>query len=335
MKTLWPSLLAGASLMLVGAQPTLADGNVSICNSTECTEASSPWGWSHYADTRYPIVLAHGMAGFSRIGPLDYWYQIPQDLARNGADVYITQVASFESSEARGEQLLQQVEEIIAITGAEKVNLIGHSHGSQSIRYVAGVAPQLVASATAIGGPNTGSPVADLINDIRVSDAGEALQLGPLLSSVVNGFFSLVDTLSGESYEQDSLAGLASLTSEGTADFNARFPAGMPPASEPCAEGAAEANGVRYYSWSGTQVLTNVADVSDYGLGLTSLAFQGEPNDGLVGRCSSHLGTVIRDDYRMNHLDEVNQVLGLTYLFEANPRTVFRMHANRLKQAGL
>jgi pimeloyl-ACP methyl ester carboxylesterase len=33
----------------------------------------------------------------------------------------------FNSTEVRGEQLAQQVEEIIAITGKPKVNLIGHS----------------------------------------------------------------------------------------------------------------------------------------------------------------------------------------------------------------
>ena len=32
------------------------------------------------------------------------------------------------STEIRGEQTLQQVEEILAITGKAKVNLIGHSH---------------------------------------------------------------------------------------------------------------------------------------------------------------------------------------------------------------
>ena len=37
----------------------------------------------------------------------------------------------------------------------------------------------------------------------------------------------------------------------------------------------------------------------------------------------------------MNHLDEVNQLLGLTALFETNPKTVFRNHANRLKKKGL
>lgn len=58
-------------------------------------------------------------------------------------------------------------------------------------------------------------------------------------------------------------------------------------------------------------------------------------NDGFVGRCSNHLGKVIRDNYNMNHLDEVNQVIGLTALFETNPVVVFRSHANRLKKAGL
>ena len=101
-----------------------------------------------------------------------------------------------------------------------------------------------------------------------------------------------------------------------------------------CGEGAAVVNGIRYYSWSGTGILTNALDVSDAALALTSL-FYAEANDGLVGRCSSHLGTVIRDNYFQNHLDEVNQVLGLVSIFESNPTTLFRSHANRLKNAGL
>ena len=68
---------------------------------------------------------------------------------------------------------------------------------------------------------------------------------------------------------------------------------------------------------------------------LTSLAFGGEPNDGLVSSCSSHLGYVIKDNYWQNHLDEVNQVLGLVSLFETSPVTLFRQQANRLKNAGL
>ena len=101
-----------------------------------------------------------------------------------------------------------------------------------------------------------------------------------------------------------------------------------------CGEGAAVVNGVRYYSWSGTGILTNALDVSDAGMALTSF-FYGEANDGLVGRCSSHLGDVIRDNYFQNPLDEVNQILGLVSIFESNPVTLFRAHANRLKNLGL
>lgn len=40
---------------------------------------------------------------------------------------------------------------------------------------------------------------------------------------------------------------------------------------------------------------------------------------------------VIRDDYRMNHLDEVNQVLGLHDIWSTDPVTLYRQQANRLK----
>ena len=92
--------------------------------------------------------------------------------------------------------------------------------------------------------------------------------------------------------------------------------------------------GIRYYSWSGTGILTNALDVSDAALALSSF-FYPEANDGLVGKCSSHLGTVIRDNYFQNHLDEVNQILGLVSIFESSPPSLFRAHANRLKTAGL
>jgi triacylglycerol lipase len=44
---------------------------------------------------------------------------------------------------------------------------------------------------------------------------------------------------------------------------------------------------------------------------------------------------VLRNDYPWNHLDQVNQVLGLTRWFTPDPKAVLRAHANRLKNAGL
>lgn len=300
--------------------------------NTGCVTAGQIKATSTYAKTKYPIVLAHGMAAFNSIGPISSWYAIPEDLTKNGATVYSTKVSSFESSEVRGEQLLRQVRMIVAITPSGKVNLIGHSHGGQSVRYILGVAPQYVASVTTIASPHKGTPVADLIQG--VADTDRTKLLAPVFSTIVNGLGSFVGLVSGGGqYSQDSLAGLDSLTTKGSATFNARFPVGVPSAA--CNAGIAQHNGVRFYSWSGARPLTNPIDVSDAALAATNLAFLGESNDGLVGSCSSHFGTVIRDNYRMNHLDEVNHLFGLVSLLETNPVAVFRQHANRLKTANL
>ncbi|PAU85866.1 lipase [Pseudomonas sp. WN033] len=288
------------------------------------------FGSSNYTKTQYPIVLTHGMLGFDSLLGVDYWYGIPSALRKDGATVYVTEVSQLDTSEARGEQLLTQVEEIVAISGKPKVNLFGHSHGGPTIRYVAAVRPDLVASVTSIGAPHKGSATADFIRQVPEGSASEAI-----LAGIVNGLGALINFLSGSSSDtpQNSLGTLESLNSEGAARFNARFPQGVPTSA--CGEGDYVVNGVRYYSWSGTSPLTNVLDPSDLLLGATSLTFGFEANDGLVGRCSSRLGMVIRDNYRMNHLDEVNQTFGLTSIFETSPVSVYRQQANRLKNAGL
>ena len=290
---------------------------------------ASSWA-TGYTETKYPIVLVHGLFGFDNIGPVDYWYGIPSALRSDGARVYITQVAAANSTEVRGEQLLTQVKQILAVTGASKVNLIGHSHGGPTIRYVASIRPDLVASATSVGGVNRGSKVADVL--LGVAPAGSLSNT--VLVSISNGLAQVISFLSGKpTLSQDALAAANSLSTAGSLKFNAKFPEGVPTST--CGEGAYQARGVFYYSWSGSKPYTNFLDVIDPALALTSLAFAGEKNDGLVASCSTHLGKVIRDDYGMNHLDEVNQTIGLVNIFETNPVTLYRQHANRLKNQGL
>ena len=86
---------------------------------------------------------------------------MPEILEKDGAQVYVTQVANTNSTEKRGEDLILEVERVLALSGAAKVNLIGHSHGGPTVRYVASVRPDLVASVSTIGGVNKGTPVAD------------------------------------------------------------------------------------------------------------------------------------------------------------------------------
>ena len=89
--------------------------------------------------------------------------------------MFVTQVSAANSSDVRGEQLLAQVEQIVAITGSPKVNLIGHSQGALDVRYVAGVRPDLVASASTVGGVNKGAELADFL---QAKSAGRVVHAG-------------------------------------------------------------------------------------------------------------------------------------------------------------
>ncbi|WP_437492485.1 triacylglycerol lipase [Sorangium sp. So ce1014] len=282
-----------------------------------------------YAKTQYPIVLCHGMAGFKAMfGVVDYFGGVASTLRSGGAEVYATAVPQFDSTEARGEALLAQVEDIAARTGSGKVNLIGHSHGGLDVRYVAAVRPDLVASVTTIGAPHQGAELASYLQE-NLRDGGLAQGA---LSFLANSLGSVLSLLTGRSTPQDSIAAVRSLSAEGMREFNALYPAGLPDGR--CGEGPAEENGVRFFSWSGTGIVTSLLDPTDLSLGLISKLYS-ESNDGMVGRCSSHLGEVVRDDYGMNHLDEVNQLFGFINISGPNPKSVFRAHASRLKNVGL
>lgn len=292
--------------------------------------AISPATAGTYTQTKYPIVLVHGIFGFDNIGPVEYFYGIPSALRADGATVYLVQVSAANSHEVRGEQLLTQIKQILATNGATKVNLIGHSQGSPTSRYVASVRPDLVASVTSVNGVNKGSAVADVI--LKVAPPGTVSNSA--LVSVANGLASLISYLSGGTgLSQSSLAAVTSLSTAGTTKFNQAYPEGVSPTA--CGEGAYTARGVAYYSWGGAKAYTSALDILDPLLALTSLAFGGEKNDGLVSTCSQHLGRVIRDNYALNHMDVVNQTVGIVNLFETNPVTLYRAQANRLKNAGL
>jgi triacylglycerol lipase len=91
-----------------------------------------------YAKTRYPIVMVPGAFAFDNVlGVVDYWYGITDELRRQGAEVYVTNLSSSASNIRRGEELLEDIRKIRALTGASRVNLIAHSQGGPAARYVA------------------------------------------------------------------------------------------------------------------------------------------------------------------------------------------------------
>ena len=309
-----------------------ASALIAAAAALTCTLPSAQAQAAGYTQTKYPIVLVHGLFGWDSIaGTVDYFHKVPAALRASGAQVYVTQVSAANSTEVRGEQLLKQVKEILAITGASKVNIVGHSHGGPTARYVAGVAPELVASVSSVGGVNRGSDFADALRGVLPN--GSPIT-GAVASLVDTTLVSLIQTLSGNGeLPRNAEAALESLSTAGSLKFNQKFPAGIPTTA--CGEGAYVVQGVRYYSWGGNKQITNLLDISDGVMALSGAFFNGKTNDGLVSTCSMNLGQVIRTNYKMNHLDEVNQLFGLVHLFETNPVEVYRQQANRLKNAGL
>ena len=312
----------------------IAASTISTSHASNAEQVKSNFVISSYAKTKYPLVFAHGMGGWIRAGTdelgVDYWYQILPDLARNGANAWATRVSPFNSSEVRGEQLLQQVDEILAITGANKVNLLGHSHGGHSIAYVSNIAPAKVASATAISSPLKGSPGADLI----ISAQGTPLEQ-PLVALINFGSKAIVwaQQQDPNSLPHDALGAGKSLSQAGSKAFSQKYALGMPKTS--CGEGTAMEKGIYFYSFSGNSTLTNILD-PDSLLGATGLLMQApNDNDGLVSRCSAKYGKTVRDNYNWNHLDVINQFFGLRSIFAPDPVDVYRQHANRLKLQGL
>jgi triacylglycerol lipase len=126
-------------------------------------------GSSDTCATRYPVVLAHGMAASAEIlGIVDYWWGIKDSLEDEGADVYVTSVNGMDGTYAKAQSFNTQVLQILAVSNAPKVNIIGHSHGTLYSRYAIsnlGLANK-VASHTSIAGPHRGSAIADLLMDL-------------------------------------------------------------------------------------------------------------------------------------------------------------------------
>jgi triacylglycerol lipase len=311
------------SMRTVCAAVALAGATVIAVPTAQATTTGSK--------TKYPIVLVHGFIGFDNILGIQYFYQIPSSLRNDGATVYVASVNPSQTTEFRGEELVQQMKQWAAKDGVKKFNLIGHSHGGPTVRYAAGTVPSMVASVTTVAGTHFGSKVADEIGAHTTPDGG--------FDKIATGGLQLIAWLSGNSTAKkaDLLTALNALSTTGSAEFNAKFPVGAPTSN--CGQGPEVAsingNSIRWYSISGTAVKTNGWDISDALLAYTADYFKGEANDGLVSQCSSHWGKVIKDDYHWNHLDEVNQVLGTIGKGDPDPVAFYKQQASRLKAASL
>ncbi|WP_093431680.1 triacylglycerol lipase [Pseudomonas sp. ok266] len=285
------------------------------------------------ASTRYPVLLVHGLFGFERIGHFELFHDVKDALKTAGSRVFVPHLSATHKNETRGEQLLAQIDRVLRGTGADKVNLKGHSQGALAARYAAALAPHAVASVTSVSGPNHGSELADFLRKALIP--GRLPEV--VAQNIATLFADFLSLLSGSAtLPQNALAALNALTTEGVGEFNDKFPQGLP--STWGGQGPEQVNGVRYYSWSGVLPANSPStlDPTQSICHALSQYFMTETqqNDGFVGRFSSHLGQVIRSDYPLDHLGSLRRTAS-TATALPDPIELYVEHAERLRAANL
>ena len=172
--------------------------------------------------TRYPIVLAHGFNG----SPTNNWgwhKDLIAALRADGHDVHIAAVPPFQGVGVRAEEHLAPfVDEVLGMTGADKVNIIAHSMGGLDSRYLVSSLGyhDRVASVVTISSPHRGSAVAD-----------DALSIINLFGDKAVGKLNDMATAFGKTFTTEDLAegsdlreALESLSVANSARFNEANP---------------------------------------------------------------------------------------------------------------
>lgn len=113
---------------------------------------------------RYPVLMIHGM-GFRDMRLINYWGRIPAELQKCGCKIYYGCQDSNASIETNALHIKNRIDEILAETGAEKVNIIAHSKGGLDTRYAISTLGMghRVASLTTMSTPHNGSKTMDIL----------------------------------------------------------------------------------------------------------------------------------------------------------------------------
>ncbi len=116
-------------------------------------------------ETKYPILLVHGIGFRDDVPLVKYWSKIPKKLKKEGAIVYLAHQDAFNSHIENALQIKERVNQILEETGAKKMNIIAHSKGGLESRYMIsklGMSDK-IASLTTLASPHRGSALADTI----------------------------------------------------------------------------------------------------------------------------------------------------------------------------
>ncbi|KAM4065990.1 lipase [Hirsutella rhossiliensis] len=245
-----------------------------------------------YATPKHPIVLAHGLLGFSELSissafpPLQYWHGIKQALAAQGcSNVTTASVPPSGSIEERAAKLAADIAAAFPPSspaprtgeGTVPVNIIAHSMGGLDARYlISHLQPQgrqvTVASLTTIATPHRGSMFADYLFDKGA---------GPIY---LPKLYRLLEKagLGTKAFAQLTTRYMAQ-------EFNPQTP------DDPL---------VRYYSYGA--VIDKPPLLSPFRLSYKVIDEAEGPNDGLVSVDSSRWGIYEGTLVGVSHLDLIN-----------------------------
>ena len=268
-----------------------------------------------YADTscatKYPVVFVHGIAENNQMFGFDgsYFYGVKKAVADKGCNAYFTNVKCMGTKEDKAIYFKQQALTILAVTGAAKINIVGHSDGGLYTRLAIsnmGLSSK-VASLSTVCGVHRGSATADVA--VGLVDTKGIVGIGAnALVGAVDVFYKYIvgDTTT------DTVAQGRCLTRAYMAQFNVNVP---------------NANGVYYQSWA-TKLKVMPADIANLGafvLGPTFLletVMEGD-SDGVVAVSSAKWGNFRSVEsgawwsFGVSHLNATGQFFGVTPGFSA------------------
>src|SRR5579864_2607166 len=261
------------------------------------------------------IVLVHGILGFGRIGPIDYFNGVADHLRRRfQASVYAPALDPTAGTGKRSAMLRQSIQDALSqgfLDSAQPIHIIAHSMGGLDARRLisedptiqAATSPVPVKTLATIGTPHRGSPVADVV---ALEYVPKLPQLAPVLEAAKMELGNVLE------HFRISLEGLHDLTTKAALAFNAQFP---------------DRPGVKYLSYAG---------VGRQGLPHTSGFFfpyyefiricEGEANDGVVAASSAKWKGFDPNLWPADHADEIGHDLDGP-LQPPNPATLARYDA--------
>ena len=123
---------------------------------------------SERIELRYPVILVHGIARSDR-GDRQAWGRIPTVLRESGIEVFYGYTDAWGDVASNARLLKATVDNILATTNHERVNIIAHSKGGIDSRYFIWRYDygDRVASLTTLSTPHGGSEIADFLYQLR------------------------------------------------------------------------------------------------------------------------------------------------------------------------